>query len=259
MSYKLVTFDSLTLPAYNRESGIDTGPSQAGFVPTINGGFDVYGTGIAPVNTPFAATLRAIVSEETDAAQRAAIDGLRAKARVRGQLVRQADDDLSIQWAWARLQQISQRRVYGNRGYQILEFTWAMESEWYADRADLTEELDGSPYTLSVENEGNRTVTNAVITITADDASLTAATITTTNGTHLIWAGTLVAGDDLVIDCGAKSIKNDGANAYSGLTYGSGHTIDDWLRIYGAMDITITYTGGGTAPTVTIAFNDGWY
>lgn len=259
MSYILITFDDVALPAYNRESGLDTGPSQPGFVATINGGFDVYGSDVAPVNTPFTATLRAIVSEETDAAQRAAIDGLRAKARVRGKLVRQAEDDLSIHWAWARLQQVQQRRVYNQRGYQILEFTWAMESEWYADRADLTETLAGSPYTLSVENEGNRTVTNAAITISADSANLTAATITTTNGTHLIWAGTLLAGDDLVIDCGAKSIKNDGANAYAGLSYGSGHTIDDWLRIYGVMDITITYTGGGTAPTVTIAFNDGWY
>lgn len=259
MSYKLLTFDGLTLPEYNRESGLDTGPSQPGFIATINGGFDVYGAGVAPVNTPFAATMRGILSEETDAGQRTIIDALRAKARTRGKLVRQADDDDSLQWAWARLSVVGHRRVYNNRGYQTLEFAWQMESEWYADRDDQTETMDGSPYTLSVENEGNRTVANAVLTITADDANLTAVTIETTNGTHLIWAGTLLAGDDLVIDCGAKSIRNDGANAYSGLSYGSGHTIDDWLRIIGAMDITITYTGGGTDPAVTIAYNDGWY
>lgn len=259
MSYKLYTFDGLTLPDYNRESGIDTGPSQAGFVATVGGGFDVYGSDVAPVNTPFAATLRGILSEETDAGQRAITDALRAKARVRGKLVRQADDDDSLQWAWARLNVVAHRRVYSNRGYQILEFTWSLESEWYEDRDDLVEVLDGSPYALSVENEGNRTVTNAVLTISADDANLTALAITTTNGTHLVWSGTLLAGDDLVIDCGAKSVKNDGANAYSGFSYGAGHTIDDWLRIIGAMDITLTYTGGGTAPTVTIAFNDGWF
>jgi hypothetical protein len=259
MSYKLITFDDLTLPAYNRESGLDTGPSQPGFVPTITGGFDVYGAGVAPVNTPFSATLRAIVSEETDAAQRAAIDGLRAKARVRGKLVRQADDDLTTQWAWARLQQVSQRRVYANRGYQILEFTWAMESEWYQDKDSVLETLDGSPHAVTVENAGNRPVNNALVMVTADSASLTAVTITTTNGTHLIWTGTVLAGNSVVFDCGAKSVKNNTVNAYAGLSYGAGHTIDEWLRIEGQMDITITYTGGGTAPAVTIASADGWY
>ncbi|MEZ4684150.1 MAG: hypothetical protein R2932_59065 [Caldilineaceae bacterium] len=257
MSYKLTSFDQLTLPTYNRESGIDTGPSQPGYLPTVNGSFDVYGADVAPVNTPFAATLRCIVSEETDAGQRAAIDALRAKARTRGKLVRQSDDT-ATHWAWARLSNVQYRRPYSNRGYQILDFTWSLESEWYADRIDQEETLDGSPFTLSVENEGNRAVTNAIITITSDDASLTAVTLTTTNGTHLIWTGTVTAGNDLVIDCGAKSIKNNGANAYSGLSYGGNHSIDDWLRIVGAMDITITYTGGGSAPTVTIAYNDGW-
>lgn len=256
-SYKLISFDQLALPQYNRESGIDTGPSQAGFLPTVNGSFDVYGSDVAPVNTPFTATLRCIVSEETDAGQRAAIDALRAKARVRGKLVRQSDD-AETHWAWARLSTVQYRRPYTNRGYQILDLSWALESEWYEDRIDQEETLDGSPFTLSVENEGNRAITNAIITITADDASLTAVTLTTTNGTHLVWTGTVTSGNDLVIDCGAKSITNNGVNAYSGLSYGGNHSIDDWLRIVGAMDITITYTGGGSAPTVVIAFNHGW-
>lgn len=256
-SYKLTSFDQLTLPQYNRESGIDTGPGQPGYIPTVNGGFDVYGSDVAPVNTPFTATLRCIVSEETDAGQRAAIDALRAKARVRGRLVRQSDD-AATHFAWARLNQVQYRRAYGNRGYQILDFTWSLESEWYAERSDQIETLNGSPFTLSVENEGNRPVANAIITISADDANLTAVTLTTTNGTHLVWTGTVTSGNDLVIDCGAKSITNNGVNAYSGLSYGGNHSIDDWLRIVGAMDITITYTGGGSAPTVTIAFDHGW-
>lgn len=258
MSYKLISFDGTNLPTYNRESGLDTGPSQQGFVATVLGGFDVYGLGVAPVATPYPLTLRGIVSEETDAGQRAALDGLRAKARVRGKLVRQADDDDSEQWAWARLAVVAHRRVYNNRGYQILDFTWSMESEWYSDRNDVIATMDGSPYVLTVENAGNRTINDAILTITADDANLTAVTITATN-TELVWTGTLLAGDSLVIDCGAKSIKNDGVNAYSGFSYGANHAIDDWLRIAGETEITITYTGGGTDPTVTLAFNDGWY
>lgn len=258
MSYKYTKFNGSVLPTYNRDSQLNTAPAQNSFLPTVQGGFDIYGPDIAPMATPHPLTLRAVISEDTDTGQRYALDGLRALVRVRGKLTREADNDGSEQWAWARLMSVNYTRNHRERGYQVLEFTWQVESGWYLDQDDQVETMDGSPYTLSVANGGNRMVNDAVITVTADDANLTALTITTTNGTHLVWTGTLTAGDDLVIDCGAKSILNDGANAYGGLSYGANHRIDDWLRIEGSMDITLTYTGGGTDPVVTIAFNEGW-
>lgn len=258
MSYKLISFDGVDLPGYNRESGLDTAPPLDGFIGTVLGGYDSYQSDMAPMATPYPLTVRGIVSAETDADQRAAIDGLRALSRRRGQLVRQADDDDSEQVCYARLQQLAHRRITGVNGYQVLELAFLIESGWEEERPNQLENLASSPHTLSVENAGNRMVSNAVITLHADSASLTAVTLTTTNGTHLVWTGTVLAGDNLVIDCGAKSVTNDGANAYSGLSYGASHSIDDWLRIEGSMDITITYTGGGTSPTVTIAYNDGW-
>lgn len=258
MSYKLTEFDGVLLPSYNRESGLDTAPPLDGAVSTVLGGYDSYQTDMAPMATPYPLTVRGIVSAETDADQRAAIDGLRAVSRRRGQLIRVADDDDSEQFCYARLQQIAHRRITGVNGYQVLELVFLIESGWVEERPIQQEFLGGSPHVLAVENAGNRMVADAVLTVSADDANLTALTITTTNGTHLVWTGTLLAGDDLVLDCGAKAITNDGANAYSGLTYGAGHVIDDWLRIEGSMDITLTYTGGGASPEVTIAYNDGW-
>lgn len=258
MSYKLTTFNNVDLPAYNRESGLDTAPGLDGILATVLGGYDSWQSDIAPLATPYPLTVRGIVSAETDADQRAAIDALRACSRRRAQLVRVADDDDSEHWCYARLGQLAHRRITGVNGYQVLELGFIVESGWEEDRPNQQETLAASPHTLSVENAGNRMVANAVITLHADSASLTAVTLTTTNGTHLVWTGTVLAGDDLIIDCGAKSITNDGANAYSGLSYGASHTIDDWLRIEGEMDITVTYTGGGTSPTVTIAYNDGW-
>lgn len=258
MSYKLIEFDGVDLPSYNRESGLDTAPGLDGFVNTVLGGYDSYQSDMAPMAIPYTLTVRGIVSLETDADQRAAIDGLRALGRRRGQLVRQADDDDSEHVCYARLQQLAHRRITGVNGYQVLELAFLIEGGWEEERPNQLEFLAPSPHTLSVENAGNRMISNAVITLHADSASLTAVTLTTTNGTHLVWTGTVLAGDNLIFDCGAKSITNDGANAYSGLSYGAGHTIDDWLRIEGSMDITITYTGGGTSPTVTIAYNDGW-
>ncbi|HMR01773.1 MAG TPA: hypothetical protein PKA43_00215 [Candidatus Competibacter phosphatis] len=258
MSYKLTEFDGVSLPSYNRESGLDTAPPLDGFVATVMGGYDSYQTDIAPMATPYPLSVRGIVSAETDADQRAAIDGLRALGRRRGQLIRVAEDDDSEQFCYARLQQIAHRRIAGINGYQVLELVFLIESGWYEERPSQQEVMSSSPHTLSVENAGNRMVADAVLTVSADDANLTAVTLTTTNGTHLVWTGTVLAGDDLVIDCGAKSVTNDGANAYSGLSYGANHSIDDWLRVEGEMDITIAYTGGGTSPTVTIAYNDGW-
>ncbi len=258
MSYKLISFDGVDLPSYNRESGLDTAPPLDGFVGTVLGGYDSYGSDMAPASTPFSLNVRGIVSLETDADQRAAIDGLRATSRRRGRLFRQADDDDSEQWCYARLQQIAHRRITGVNGYQVLELSWLVESEWYGESIVSSVSLGSSPYAFAVENGGNRMVSDAILTVTAGDVAMTAVTITTTNGTHLVWAGTLAAGDQLIFNCGSKSITNDGANAYSGLTYGAGHTIDDWLRVEGGMNITITYTGGGAGATVAIAFYEGW-
>lgn len=258
MSYKLTKFDNVNLPTYNRESGLDTAPGLDGFIGTVLGGYDSYRSDMAPAATPYTLTVRGIVSMETDADQRAAVDGLRALGRRRAALIRQADDDESEQFCYARLQQVTHRRITGVNGYQVLELAFLIESGWYEEKAVQYENLSGSPFALVVENAGNRMVNDAVLVVTAGSSAITAVTITTTNGTHLIWSGTLSAGDELELDCGAKSITNDGANAYSGLTYGSNHEIDDWLRIEGNMTITITYTGGGTGPTCSIAFNDGW-
>ena len=258
MSYKLTKFGGVSLPGYNRESGLDTAPPLDGFVGTVLGGYDGYGTDEAPSSTPYTLTVRAVLSEETDAGQRAAIDGLRALSRTRGQLVRQADDDASEQWATARLENMVHRRITGINGYQVLEFTWLVESQWHGVEGTFSVSLGSSPYALAVENPGNRTVTDAILTITAGDAPITSVTITTTNGTHLVWTGTLAATKQLVFDSGAKSITNDGVNAYSGFGYGASHSIDDWLRLAGSMDISISYVGGGTGAIVGIAFYEGW-
>ncbi len=259
MSYKLVAFDNLVLPTYNRESGVNAAPPLQGYIETAGGGFDSFGSGVAPASTPFPVTMRVVSSEETDAGQKAAIDALRSKIRTRGRLIRTGVADFTQHWVTARLVEVQQRTLYNSPGVQVLNFIWEASTEWVETNADVTETMTGSPYAFGVENAGNRPVRNAIITVSADDAALTAVALSTTNGTALSWTGTVAAGDSLVFDCGAKSVKNDGVNAYSGLTYDSGHTIDDWLRIAGSMDITITYTGGGSSPTATADFDDGWY
>jgi hypothetical protein len=63
-----------------------------------------------------------------------------------------------------------------------------------------------------------------------------------------------------VVDCGARSIKNNGVDAYSGLTLNAGHTTAPWLRLApGSNTVTITYSGNADASaTVTFSYYDGW-
>lgn len=259
MSYRLTTFDGVNLPTYNKESGLDAAPALPGFVSTVAGAFDSYGVDLAPMALPHAISARGIVSADTDAGQRAAIEALRTLTRRRAKLVREADDDASEHWAWARLMSLVQRRIYNARGYQALELGFLIESGWYEDQPDDLQYPLGSPHIMTVYNDGNRMIDDAIITFHADDAPLTALTITAPNGTHLIWTGTVATETDLVIDCGAKSILNDGVDAYSGLSYGANHTIDDWLRLEPySINITYTYTGGGNIPSINIARNRGW-
>lgn len=254
MAYKLAQFDDMLLPIYNRESGLDTAPAPAGFVATVNGGFDIYRTDEAPAATPYQLVCRAILSEATLVAQKAAIDGLRYKARQRAKLYRQADDDDSYHWAWARLEKIGHNRQYANRGYQILEFTFQVESEWYGLAHEQIETLSSSPHTLTTANAGNRVIRDAILTITAS-STMSSINIAVAGATDLNWTGSLTSGHNLVFDIGAKSIKDNDVDAYSGFSYGAGHAIDDWLRIYGATEIVITFTGGGA---VNLSYYDGW-
>jgi hypothetical protein len=62
------------------------------------------------------------------------------------------------------------------------------------------------------------------------------------------------------VDCGLRSVKNNGVDAYSGFALNSGHAVADWLRLEpGANSVTITYSGNADASaTVTFSFYDGW-
>jgi hypothetical protein len=109
-------------------------------------------------------------------------------------------------------------------------------------------------------NAGNRTVTNAMLTITAS-ASATISNVRIVCGDcDWTWTGTVAVSTSLTVDCGQRSIKNNGVDAYSGLALNVDHTVADWLRLEpGANTITITYSGNAdNSAGVTLSFYDGW-
>lgn len=277
--YTLERHGTITLPLYNREIEYSAIPARTGVIDTLAGAYDSYGTEDSDQQFPYDLSFRALVLEDTLAAWRTTLDALRAQVRKRRKLYRRGEDDDAIQFCSARLINADMRRRTGNvlnievsLIFQVLTpwvghdySTWTFDSGelfddgLYFDEAGFTETLTGGDTDIVVTNGGNRRVDNAVITITAGDAAITALTISKAGETDIDYSGNIATTKSLVIDCGAHSVEDDGTSDYDNFDLASGHVIADWLYLDpGDNTINIVYTGGGTGGTVTIEFQDGW-
>lgn len=278
MGYSFERFGTITLPVYNREMNMAPVSAVQRIVATAAGAFDLDGSGRAAQQFPHPLTVEAIVFEETAAALRAALDALRAAVGTRAYLYRRADDDSTVHRALCRLTAMEVQRTYEQRrAYQPVTLQFLQLSAWQGastawtlddgeffddglsfDATSYAWSIGSSPTTRSVTNGGNLPVTDVVFTITAGATALTNP-ILTGGGMDLRWTGTIAATKSLVIDCGALSVLNDGANAYSGLTLGATHAIETWCSLApGSMDITLTVTGALTGATWGVSFRERW-
>ena len=261
MAYWITAFGSTTLSTSQPMQ--DTGPGDAdlGLVSLPGGGVhDPWGTDQAPVQLPYPLRINATLLGDA-AAMRTALYELRAQIGVRDELYRTPDDPaLSDEWAMARLAGIRvSRRVENYTHLPItLEFS-VLEHPWHGDDATVNDVIDAAPTNVVCVNGGNARVDDAVITITAAGSNITVLTITVAGVTALEWAGVLGVGTDLVIDCGARTVTNNGVEAYDELTLGAGHVVAEWLRLPpGNTTVAVTRTGGDNTSAIEIAFDDGW-
>ncbi len=231
---------------------------RSGLVALPGGGsFDAWGSERARLR-PQEITVGGYWSAATVAAMEAKLANLKALEGVRSKLWR--SNGVSQQWRYARLMQVDSPASEGTPTIDEISLIFeAPAAPWYGTAHDDLTTLDTSPKAITVTNGGNARVTNPILTLTAGSAPITAVTIAVTGVSQIKWTGTLAAGKSLVIDCGARSVKNDGANAYSGFTLETGHTIDDWLRLGpGNTAVIVTITGGSTDSTLRVQFSDGW-
>ncbi len=280
---KLERFSTVELPLYNPRFQGGSAPSQAATVTLADGSvYDSSGAERARVALPYTLNYEGVALEDDAATLQttlAALFGLRGK---RAKLYRTLLDDAdSIQWAWARLTRVPMPSgPSGQLTHIPLSFQFDILSTWrghyhtewtlnngyflndglYLNDGEFVETMSGaSPYVITVTNGGNGICYEPLITITVGAAPITALTIATAGGTDIDWTGNIAIGDSLVIDCGAKSIKDDGVNAYVGFSYGGSHTANGWLELPpGDTAITISRTGGSTDSTVQVDFQDIW-
>ena len=275
---RLTQFGTYVFPLFNKRDIVSTGDTGGTLLRLPGGGaYDAYGTDDAPEGIREVSTEFEIIASTTTAVQTAR-DQIRSRAGKWRKLWAHFPDG-SDRWAWARLSRVRMERRREYLFYQPVGLTfeikdggwngtghgavWYLDMGYYLDAGlyldyDDTITLDAFPKSATITNGGNRTVTNAVLSFKAAGNPVSAITLVC-GSCDWTFSGSVAAGKILTIDCGTRSVRNDGVDAYSLFTLNAGHTVADWLQLKsGANAVTITYTCAGAATTLTPTFYDGW-
>jgi hypothetical protein len=261
--YRLIEFGSTALPGYDYEWTAGTPETVAALVRTVGGpAFDAYGASDAPASMPYTLRYQGVAYGATMTALRTQLDGWRALRGKRLQLYRQAEDDDSEQWAWARLMQVQADNTVSNQAMVIQPVTlvFQVSSGWNgaAHSEDFALTADDTT-ACAMDNDGNVAVVDCILTVTAGDAAITALTVTIGTLCSFTYDGTIAIGESLVVDSGAFSVLNDGDDAYADFELGAGHSVLEWLQLEpGETTVAVAITGGGTGAEAVFVYYDAW-
>jgi len=114
----------------------------------------------------------------------------------------------------------------------------------------------GTSGAIIVTNRGVFPIFDAVLRVTCSSGTITTVTVLGPQ-IDIKWTGVLAAGQTLVIDSGSQIVPIGSVDAYTGLTFGVGHTSAEWLPLpLGTVAISVGVVGG--AATVTLEKSDRW-
>lgn len=265
MAYKYTGFGTTTnltnLTLTEKEATVGAGQIQVATFPlSSGGGLDGWGFQQAPS----AIQQIRLFGELTYDTELAVFNALQTIKGLQGQLLQlyRVTAANAEQWVYARLMEVNATQAKPNVLYLPVEMLFNKYSDYwqgdphgvYLTSLDNQFALNASPKTVSISNGGNAPQRNVVIDVVAAGTPITVLRVQAT-GVDFTWTGSLAVGKTLEIDTGAQSVKNDGANAYSGVAWSN--TIDDWLRLaVGSNSVTITKTGGSSSSTVQFNYFD---
>ena len=264
MGFWVTKFGGTTLSTKAPRQEVGLGDAALGLQELAGGGVhDPWGADRAPVQLPYNLPCTNIITAANPAAMATALNALRALHGQRDWLYRTPDGGAANRdRVLARLESIGASREVQHGLLLPVDLVFSvLSAPWQGADGTVSTVLDGGGgvTTIVCANDGNARVTNAVITITALVAPITSITVAVAGITSITWADSLAIGEALVIDCGARTIRNNGADAYGFFTYNVGHVVDDWLRLEpGNNSVVITMVGGDATSTVIIAYRDGW-
>ena len=278
-SHQIYEFDGVALPLYNQQQDLGTGAVTSSIVLTAGGALDWAGSA-RRLPRAQAATVTGIYAAEVDgdrlvtstgdaliastgvyivthsgrADLRAQVGALKAKIGTRGTLRRRRFDDTTVtQWRTARLIDVRERGEVAERGWRAgIDCVFETVLPGWRAASQSTASLIANAL---VGVAGMLPVRHAVLTVTASAEITSVAVSCAERGIAWAWSGTLAAGTSLVISDEAQTVVNAGADAYSGLVLGSGHTAAGWLDLEpGNQSVSVAVVG--TASAVSLAWWD---
>lgn len=282
MAYTYTTFGSVPLPIYNIEQDLSVGQVDSALLDTVNGRSVNYLGSLRRVPRSQQIQVQGIYNEDVSLivddlnnfivdesgnifvsgasgnTLRAQIDALRSAIGTVQKLFRQDLDTGLLRWKLSRLIAVQQPKSYRDRGvisnlsavFETAQPRWKTETI-----TTTTESLSVGVSTVTVDSLGTEDIDDAVITITASGSAVGSVRIVL-NDADFTWTGTLSAGNDLVIDCGALTIQNNGVDAYADLTLAAGHALDGWLKLLAeSNEINVTVD---VACDITVEHYDQW-
>jgi len=265
VAYWITKFGTESLSTVQPVQDIGLGPAATGVVELPGGGVhDPWGTEQAPVQLPYHMPIKARLVGANAAALKTSLYALRALHGTRAKLYRTLDGGApDTEWVWARLAGLEINRRVENRLHLDVTMDFLVLSHpWSGADQTINTTLDTTPKNIVCANDGNARVDNAVITVTAKGSSITKLEVTASAGTAQMqwaWTGTLAVDSELEIDCGARTVRVDGADDYDAWALDASHNVPEWLRLEpGNTTLAVERTGGDATTTIEIAYADGW-
>jgi hypothetical protein len=258
-------------------------PAQArpSVVPTINGNFDAAGLSAADMQFPVALTYTGAVVNADTSVVADQLDVLRALTGTAARLSVWSMAENAARWAWARLVNVSPEMGATNRSVITFVLQFQVFSIWhgfahgggitnsYAHSTlfanglwsdfDHATNIASSGDVVPLWNGGNTAVHDPGIIVQAGSAAITYLKLSLPSVAEWEYTGTIALGTYLVIDCGARTIRNDGADAFAAWQRTANHLTADWLTLApGNSPLTVTFTGGDTDSSLLATYADGW-
>jgi len=166
-------------------------------------------------------------------------------------------------WRRARCLAVESDLEPGSPSWAEIRLAFELDAEpWSGTTGYTAVTLSASPKTATIANDGDAIVRDITVSVHPATSAITAITIENLTSGHVSkikYTNTIASTQAVVIDCGAKSVENNGTDDYDGLSLEAAHAIPEWLRLApGDNSIRITTTGGAVTSTVGFTFYEGY-
>ncbi len=264
MSYALTSFlvsgTSRNLPTGRARFYVGTDDSRLATIQLPGGGlYDALGASKAPPQQR-AIVYDCVILGANWSAVQTTFDQWRAWRGSYGALTATMPD-ASTRWRYCRLTGVEATRQGGNKPVWVeATLTFQPEDEYW--KATAATQPSGAltantTTNITANNAGDRNANRVTITITAGNSAITSVRVQIVAlMVDWMWTGTLAATKSLVVNAGACTVKNDGANAYSTFTlHATNHKVREWLLLApGNNMVAVTIAGGGVGSTMALSY-----